>query len=62
MSLGIKVVACAIGKDAHVARYGALAVDPYVLSLGVLVERFCFEIGSSSECGTITVERRAAAR
>jgi len=62
VSLGIKVVACAIGKDAHVARYGALAVDPYVLSLGVLVERFCFEIGRSSECGTITVERRAAAR
>lgn len=51
--LGIKVVACAIRKAAHVERYGALAV-----SLGVLVERFCFEIGRSSERGTITVERR----
>lgn len=56
--LSIKVVACAIRKAAHVERYGALAVDPYMLSLGVLVERFCFEIGRSSERGTIIVERR----
>jgi hypothetical protein len=56
--LSIKVVACAIRKAAHVERYGALAVDPYMLSLGVLVERFCFDIGHSPERGTITVERR----
>ena len=43
MSLDIKVVACAIRKDAHLERYGPLAVDPNMLSLGVLVERFCFE-------------------
>lgn len=56
--LEIKVVACAIRKAAHVERYGPLAVDPYMLSLGVLVERFCFEVGRTRERGTIVVERR----
>src|SRR6266508_4130237 len=40
------VVACVIKKDSHLARYGMAAVDPYMLSLDVLVERFCFEIGN----------------
>ena len=39
------VVACAIRKDEHLARYGVAALDPYLLSLDVLVERLCFDIG-----------------
>ena len=57
-SLELKVVACAIRKAAHMERYGPLAVDPYMLSLGVVVERFCFEIGRPPERGRIVVERR----
>ena len=42
-SLSYTVVACAIRKDEHLARYGLAALDPYMLSLDILVERFCFE-------------------
>lgn len=51
------VVACAIRKDAHLARYGVAALDPYMLSLDVLVERFCFEIGHVGS-GVIVAEKR----
>jgi hypothetical protein len=39
--LDYTVIACAIRKDAHLAAYGPAALDPYTLSLNVLVERFC---------------------
>jgi len=35
-----------------------LAVDPYMLSLGIVVERFCFELDGSGPQGQILVERR----
>ena len=54
------VVACAIRKNEHLARYGVAALDPYMLSLDVLVERFCFEIGDVSEGGIIVSEKRDA--
>ncbi|HET6440822.1 MAG TPA: DUF3800 domain-containing protein [Phycisphaerae bacterium] len=57
-SLNFKVVACAIRKDEHLARYGVAALDPYMLSLDVLVERFCFEVGEVADGGTIVAERR----
>lgn len=57
-SLEYKVVACAIKKDAHAEKYGIFAIDPYFLSLNVLVERFCFEIGGSINGGTIIAEKR----
>ena len=57
-SLDFKVVACAIKKDEHLARYGVAALDPYMLSLHVLVERFCFEIGNVPAGGLIVAERR----
>jgi hypothetical protein len=56
--LDVSVVACAILKDEHLARYGPLAVDPYMLSLGVLVERFCFTIARDEPPGANVVERR----
>lgn len=56
--LDYTVVACAVRKDAHLGRYGVAALDPYMLSLDVLVERFCFEIGKVSAGGMIIAERR----
>lgn len=57
-ALDYMVVACAIRKDMHLARYGVAALDPYMLSLDVLVERFCFEIGRVSGGGVIVAEKR----
>ncbi len=56
--LDFSVVACAVRKDAHLKRYGDVAIDPYLLALTVLVERFCFRSGSDSERGRIVAERR----
>jgi hypothetical protein len=53
-----EVVACVVRKDEHLARYGAAALDPYLLSLDVLVERFALEIGNVRWGGTIVVESR----
>jgi hypothetical protein len=55
--LDFSVVACAIDKPRLVDRYGALAVDPYALSLGIVIERFCFALGASQQ-GRIVVECR----
>lgn len=52
------VVACAIKKVAHVAQYGANAVDPYMYSLDILVERFCKELGDTADEGFICAEKR----
>jgi hypothetical protein len=51
--LEFQVVACAIRKDRHKEQYGGVAIDPYELSLHVLVERFCFERG-----GVMVAEER----
>jgi hypothetical protein len=56
--LDYQVVACAIRKDEHIARYGVAALDPYLLSLDLLVERFAFEVGNVSDGGLIVAERR----
>lgn len=56
--LDFKVVACAIRKDKHLGRYGIAALDPYMLSLNVLVERFYFEIGDTADGGYIIAEKR----
>ncbi len=59
-SLRFQVVACVIRKDDHLGRYGVAALDPYMLSLDVLVERFCMEIGNVAGGGVIVAERRDA--
>lgn len=53
-----KVVACVIKKEAHLARHGVAALDPYLLSLRLLVERFCFEVGNREAGGAIVAEKR----
>lgn len=57
-TLQYTVVACVIRKEEHLTRYGVAALDPYMLSLDVLVERFCFDIGGVSGGGVIVAERR----
>lgn len=56
--LSYTVVACAIRKPEHVMRYGVTAMNPYLLGLEVLVERFCYDIGSVSSGGLIIAESR----
>ncbi len=58
--LDIKILACAIKKEHHMEKYGFEAIDPYHLSLNVLVERFCFEIGNSNQTAHIIAEARDA--
>lgn len=57
-SLHYTIVACAIRKHEHLSRYGVAALDPYLLSLDILVEWFCMEIGDVEDGGVIVVERR----
>lgn len=53
-----RAVACSVHKTAHLARYGFGAVDPYMLSLDVLVERFCMDVGDVARGGYIVAEKR----
>lgn len=53
-----RVVACSVHKTAHLARYGFGALDPYMLSLDVLVERFCLDVGNVARGGIIVAEKR----
>jgi len=53
-----QVLACAIRKDAHVARYGKNAADPYLYAMDVLIERFCWVMGGKLDAGFIYAEKR----
>jgi hypothetical protein len=57
-SVPFSIVACAINKRTHMERYGDAAIDPYMLSLNVLVERFYFELSRRKQIGMIIAERR----
>ena len=56
--LDYRVVACAIRKDWHLSRYGMAALDPYLMSLDLLVERFCMDVGDVEDGGLIVAEKR----
>jgi hypothetical protein len=56
--LAYTVVACVVRKAEHLTRYGVAALDPYLLSLDILVERFCYEVGSRTGDGVIVAEKR----
>ncbi len=58
--LDYQVVACAIRKNEHLQRYGVAALDPYMMSLDVLVERFCMDVGNTRGGGLIVAERRGS--
>jgi len=56
--LDYMVVACVVMKDEHVRCYGNNAVDPYMYSLDILIERFCRELGMVLDGGFICAEKR----
>ena len=58
VALDYRVVACVIRKQVHLSRYGLAAVDPYLLSLDILVERVCMDIGEIPKSGMIIAEKR----
>jgi|SRR6267378_2745366 len=58
VALNFKVVACVVQKQEHLKKYGLHAVDPYMLSLSILIERFIFECGSAG--GSVFAEARDA--
>ena len=57
-TLSYSVVACVIRKDDYLSRFGLAALDPYLISLDILVEIFCFDVGDASGGGSIVAERR----
>ena len=58
LTLSYSVVACVIRKDDYLSRSGLAALDPYLISLDILVEIFCFDVGDVSKGGSIVAERR----
>jgi hypothetical protein len=58
--LDYMIIACGVKKEDHLKRYGIAALDPYMLSLKILVERFVLEIKSrkENERGIIVAEAR----
>lgn len=60
MDLDYMVIACGIKKDEHLRRYKLTAMDPYMLSMKILVERFVFEIKArgGGEKGIVIAESR----
>ena len=56
--LDYRVVACAIRKDWHLSRYGMAALDPYLMSLDLLVERFCMDVVDVEDGSLIVDEKR----
>lgn len=56
--LKFTVIACVVHKNIHLLKYGLAALDPYFLSLDILIERFCMEIGNVPKGGLIIAERR----
>lgn len=56
--LEYKILACAIKKDEHFKKYGLAAIDPYMLSMDCIVERFVFELEEINQSGIIIAESR----
>lgn len=56
--LEYQVIAVAIKKDAYAVRYGADAADPYRYALGLLIERFCWELDPEPDAGFVCAEKR----
>lgn len=51
------IVSCIIKKPAHLEKYGATALDPYLLSFNVLLDEFIAEL-PEDEMGKIIAEKR----
>ena len=53
-----KIIACGIKLNDHIAKYGRNALDPYMYSLDVVVERFCRELEGTPDGGFVCAEKR----
>ena len=56
--LEYRVIACAIRKPDLFKRRGVTDLDPYSLSLRVVVEQLCFAVGDEPYSGSIIAESR----
>ncbi len=56
--LEYNIIACVIKKDEHYTKYGDSAIDPYILSLNIIVEKFCLYLRSQRQMGKIIAEKR----
>jgi len=54
--LDFQIIAAAILKNKHLEKYRLSAVDPYILSLEFLVERFIFSLDDCRQKGIIIAE------
>jgi hypothetical protein len=52
------IIACVIKKDEHIKKYSQSAIDPYILSLNILVEQFYINLKQSKQDGYIVAEKR----
>lgn len=52
-----RLITCVIKKSAHLEKYGAAALDPYLLSFNILIDEFMQEIGKKEQ-GKIIAEKR----
>lgn len=55
--LPYQIIGCAVRKDDHLDRYGVSAIDPYHLSLNVIVERAYFAVGKKGKLHIIAESR-----
>lgn len=56
--LSFEIIVAAIAKKKHWEKYGISAIDPYLLSLEFLVERFIFSLDETDKKGLIVAESR----
>lgn len=56
--LEYNIVACAIQKEEHYTKYGDSAIDPYLLSLNVIIEKYCLYLRHLNEKGHVIAEKR----
>ena len=52
------LISCIVDKTKHKERYKNLAIDPYILSLEIIVERFVKSLVDANEKGFIIAESR----
>lgn len=57
--LPYQVIGCAVHKGNHLDRYGVSAIDPYHLSLSIIVERAYFAVGKKGKLHIVAESRDA---
>ena len=45
-----------IRKSDYLSRFGLAGLDPYLMSLDILVEIFCFDVGDVRSGGAVVAE------